>query len=524
MSRAVIGSAFHGILFFLSLSVFATASLAGPSPEAASGTIVLEEKTFARWPDPVVMDVGMFPSLLGKKIEHLRLYAYRSGALGPIPFQVDEKDAEGGLILTEGQKANPEAANGLLDKGEELVFMARDSGDRLSPGGLPPDVALSEELTLKDPLTGGKGWVYVLYDPSGALPLSEEDYIVYDPVYPCDPFPNCLLHRSAYYEVRHYPQAPYYPPEAYANTGFAHHYISLSPKAGGTGIDFWDRFKVRVTMAFFFGAIKLRVDENAITFYENGYKDGPVRVIRNDKVIITLPLGIKAPGAATNVIWYDTIVNVPLIIDIPFNPGYLYTYLQISIGEDHSKEAVGMEVYNSNNTTGVLVDGRMADEAEKHWNSDRDEWRLITGPQGTLMNRSIWDQRYLEQMKKVTVEYFDDAEEDDPPEDVPGMYGMIRQTNRVEGIKKDRYYSYLEWYYPPSFLFSGPDKTYRVGDEKPYLDISDAPLRVQAGGRSMESHYFGQMPPMADEASPGKDASSTEKDWEPVEEVLHGGR
>ena len=128
------------------------------------------------------------------------------------------------------------------------------------------------------------------------------------------------------------------------------------------------------------------------------------------------------------------------------------------------------------------------------WEDERDAWRLMTGPQGTSMNRSFWDETYLKQMEWVKVNYVDDIREPDPPENEPGMLGMIMQTNRVGGIKKARYYSYLEWYWPPSFLFSGPDQTYRVGDEKHYLDIADHPIRLRVGGNTMESRYFGQMP------------------------------
>jgi len=265
-----------------------------------------------------------------------------------------------------------------------------------------------------------------------------------------------------------------------------------------------------MTVAFLFGLLKFHVDENQINFHEVAYKDGPVRVIRNNRLVVSLPLGIRAPGAATNIIWYDTIVNVPLIIDIPFNPGYIYSYLELRISDDHSPESIGMKVYSSNNPDGCLVDGRTEGEAEKHWNTDRDNWRLITGRQGTLMNRSVWDPHYLEQMKWVRVEYLDDANKPDPPEEVPGMLGMIAQTNRVEGIKKDRYYSYLEYYYVPSFLFSGPERSYRPGDEKSYLSIADQPIRLSAGKREMESHYYGQMPSF-DEAAAEAAASGGDK-------------
>ena len=97
-------------------------------------------------------------------------------------------------------------------------------------------------------------------------------------------------------------------------------------------------------------------------------------------------------------------------------------------------------------------------------------------------------------MKSIKVEYFDDITKDHPPEEEPGMLGMIVQSNRVEGIKKDRYYSYLEWYWPPRFLFTGPDQTYQVGDEQTYLNIADHPVMLRVGELTMASHYFGQMP------------------------------
>jgi len=140
------------------------------------------------------------------------------------------------------------------------------------------------------------------------------------------------------------------------------------------------------------------------------------------------------------------------------------------------------------------VDGRTSPQENDRWNNDRDAWRLMTGKQGTIMNRSFWDERYLKQMKWVRVNYTDDMNTMDKPEEDPGMIGYISQTNRVEGIKKDRYYSYLEWYWPPSFLFPGPGHTYRPGDEKSYLDIADHPVRLRSGPTMAESRYFGQMP------------------------------
>jgi len=454
----------------------------------------LVTKTFSRWPDPIVLDCGMFPSLLGKKVAFLRLYAQSGGAFGPIPFQVDERNEEGLRVYPSGEHANPLEANGLLDRGEELSFMARDCGDRVTEAAFPAGLEIREEVELEDPLTGGKGWVYLLYSESSPPPLSTENYIEYLPVHRCQGGYDCQVIRSTYMEDHFYPMEPYFDTSRYKNSGFAHRYMSTPPAAGGTGVDYVDRLKGRLTMAFVFGSLKFRADESSVNFYEAAYKNGPIRLIRNIQIIISLPLGIKAPGIAVDLLWYDTIVNVPMIIDIPFNPKYLLSYLELTVGEDHAPGAVGMKIYNSNNLEGFVVDGRTSPQEGDRWNEDRDEWRLMTGPQGTIMNRSFWDQRYLEQMKWVKVSYRDDMNALDKPEEYPGMIGMIAQTNRVVGIKKDRYYSYLEWYWPPSFLFSGPGQTYRPGDEKAYLNIADLPVRVRTASARSENRYFGLMP------------------------------
>ena len=467
---------------------------ATPADEGAPSPVGSEPKTFGRWPDPVVIDCGLAASLVGKKIAHIRLYALRDGVLGPVPFQIDERDGEGNRVYLSGEHANPEAANGLLDKGEELVFMARDCGDRVPREALPPGVEAYEELELTDPLSGGKGWVYLLYAEADPLPASDADYIEYLPKHVCDPEGDCQVVRSRYMEDRYYPMKPYFDTSKYKNIGFAHRQMSTPPEAGGTGVDYVDRLKGRLVMAFVFGMLKFRADEGSVTFYESAYTDGPIRLVRNIQIIISLPLGLKAPGIAVDLLWYDTIVDVPMVIDLPFNPKYFYTYMELRVGEDHAPGAIGMQVYNSNNLQGVMVDGLTSPEEQATWNNERDEWRLMTGRQGTIMNRSFWDPEYLKQMEWVRVDYIDDLATPDPPEDVPGMIGMIAQTNRVEGIKKARYYSYLEWYWPPSFLFSGPERSYRVGDEGHYLNIADHPVRVRAGHNEMESSYFGNMP------------------------------
>ena len=106
-----------------------------------------------------------------------------------------------------------------------------------------------------------------------------------------------------------------------------------------------------------------------------------------------------------------------------------------------------MKFYNSNNLEGFYIDGKMS-EAEKKFNPQNDEWRLVTGPQGTMINATFWDRRFREQ-GEITAYYSDDVTVTDPPEDIPGNFGAFGTRARFEKLKHGDYYLLAAWYLPP---------------------------------------------------------------------------
>jgi len=62
----------------------------------------LNKKTLDRWLDPVIIRGEQLSELLGTPIDHFFLYRYEHNGLVPIPFQVDERDAQGEFIMTAG--------------------------------------------------------------------------------------------------------------------------------------------------------------------------------------------------------------------------------------------------------------------------------------------------------------------------------------------------------------------------------------------------------------------------------------
>src|SRR5262245_47838969 len=88
---------------------------------AAVGT-----KTLARLHDPGIVRTALLAELSARETAGYRLYAVRQGRLEPTPFQFDARDADGELVLSEAGGETEFT----FDDDDELVFMAKDTGDR----------------------------------------------------------------------------------------------------------------------------------------------------------------------------------------------------------------------------------------------------------------------------------------------------------------------------------------------------------------------------------------------------------
>src|SRR3989441_967074 len=134
----------------------------------------LETKTLQREQEPVIVRAGLLAGLPDRETSRYRLYAVRHGSLEPIPFQFDARGADGELILSE-DGAETEFTFGDDD---ELVFMAKDTGDRAPNDLLPADAAL--ELTVVDRARAGTAWAYLVHFPANPPPRSPVRYAIFD--------------------------------------------------------------------------------------------------------------------------------------------------------------------------------------------------------------------------------------------------------------------------------------------------------------------------------------------------------
>ena len=420
-----------------------------------SKDLLLAPKTLTRWADPVVAEGRLMKELAGAPISNLRLYAFRDRAFEPIRFQIDEMTEDGDWVFPEGPMPNGGLGNGKFDPQDKLLFMAADTGDRVAEEGWMPGWTKGVEIEVLDPLTGGKGWCYLLSFSSEPPRSSLPDYIRYD-------------YASETIETDYY-RGEYIITEDGLHTTY-YKWHSVFEQAGGNGKNFVDRLKIRLTVKLLFSLIPLRFNEEKLKSDVLAYKTGAIRVNRRVEQYIRLPFGKKAMRAVVDVQQYRNTATVPVIFQAPFRMNKILSSFIIRFGTDYGEEVLGTRAYNSSNPQGFLVDGKM-DKDEKNFNPAVDKWRLITGDFGTFMTRTVFTPEILESMK-VTMGLIDDVSTPDPPESHPGNIGYIWQDWDVGQLRRGTHYFFLEFYFLPH---------YKPGDEIQYVNYLDHPLKIRVG-------------------------------------------
>ena len=434
---------------------------AAPCPStfasSPSAPIKVEPKSIAREHDPVKITCASIPGFLGEPIEQCRLYAVHNHEFAPIPFQIDEVDSKGLYVLPNGKRPNRDRGKregrrereGQIDENDEILFMARDLGDRALEPTLPPGLVRNAEIEVVDPLTKGKGWAYLLSFPDPPAP-SSVDYV-----------------RFAPEEDRIYADfftLGYSPLNDLVYTD----YLSVTPAAGGNGKNLIDRMNIRFTASILLRSLTFSRHEDDFTSEIIAYKDGAVRVMRRVGNHMRLVFGIKSPEVIAYSVYYRNAIESPNTFHLPFDMRTYVKSVEFYGGTDYRSNCAGMTFYTSDAPNGVVVDGRMSDR-EKELDRSEYEWTVLAGPQGAMMSRLDLSPSFGVVMGKK-LHYLDDGSALNPPESEPGLLPYIGYipTNLLD-LKKGTYYYNVHIYFPPN---------YRPGDEKKFLHILDHPLKV----------------------------------------------
>ena len=464
-------------VFFLFLAGY------GSYLEAGNGTLtgeelgtiqenqgILEKKTIDRFYDPIEIRSEILEGSLGEKISELSLYSFSNGSFRLIPFQFDEWTEDGYMVFDQGEEANDELGNGILDKQDMLVFMARDAGDKVSRNLWPKGASKGIEVEVLDPLTDNRGWCYLLLIPGSAPEISFRNNSTFNDKLRIDGSTYKIICTNRVIKNKIYKT-------------IINEHVLVKPEAGGDGKDFIDRLKFRVSASLLFGMIRTGFHEDNFIGDAKKFKTGPVRSIVRQWFGVSLPFGLKSPKIEGDVYIYDTIAFAGAEIDVPFNPGYILTNYKMSMGYDlHYPNAFGMRWYNSNNTEGFLVDG-VTSPMETRFDGSFDSWRCIVGPNGWMVHRATWDEYYFSQAD-LKLHFTDDLKNHAPPENYPGSLGSYCTVSTVKSLQPRKYFLQIDWYLP--FDFYDPDGL-RLDIIEQIVNIRDDSLKIKVGSHLVTS-------------------------------------
>ncbi len=406
-----------------------------------------------RVPDVVTVTGEALAPLGGARLDHLGLFAVGAGGeLAPIPFQLDEKTADGAAyVFPSGPEANPGAGNGQLDPHDELLFVAADAGPRIAAGAAwPAGAEAAVELSAHDPVDHGAAFAY-LFRFAGVAPRSAVGYVHYDRAR------DQIVARS--YTIRYTPGKD----RVYFSG------VSVPPAAGGTGGDFVDRLKLRTyvkTLLYF----SLSFDEDEWEDEVTAYLEGPIRVIRQERNRLTF-MGIEvAPTVTVDAMYFPDFHLAPVRVDqtIHFPSVALEAWFKLSM--DLSEEGKGMRYYRPSPgaaTPWHTIDGTTTDD-ERNLDPAHPAWHLVTGEPGTF----LWWVEMPPPLVPVTrLTYTDDAATADPPERVPGSIGEVAYKFDLFPLDVGVYHMRLFYLFPPHW---------KPGDERAWVDMISRPLTVEA--------------------------------------------
>jgi hypothetical protein len=308
------------------------------------------------------------------------ILAFRyNGGWQQVPVQVDERVwTDLGIIYSNSPTKPPMPSlayadpgtycgadtNALFDADDELVFMAKDAGNRAPAGAGYPSGTLATnpvELTITDPRTNTTGYVY-LFRGNGTLGQGAgSDYVKYQFTLLAGTYPDDYNTAAG-----PNPENSYISNAVY-RTHFADRWIcdEVNVYAGGaSGADILDRHKnlfepnncVRTEETFCYG-------EGA--FIAN--VDGPVRAIRSY-------IGANSgPWTQRDHLFYERREDKVTYLRVHKIPGIMDLY-------DYSTNATGMVYYDNLNTGGVTING-----VPDSITTGSNYWEMVTGAQGSLL-------------------------------------------------------------------------------------------------------------------------------------------
>ena len=293
----------------------------------------------------------------GRTEAELEVVACRD-TCAPIPWQLDERDADGEWALPDGPEPNPDDPRGTVDANDELLWMAADAGRRLRPGEAPADAGCAVEIELR--AEGGSSWVYA-FAVRAPAPRSPVRYVEYDPLHDTV--------RTARVAIGFGAPTP--------------RYLALRDADGQSGPNLLDRLKVRAS-ARFVGLIPLGRDEDDIQWEFVAWHAGPIRVVRSERQWVRLGWGLRTPIFRTESFVYRDYLELPVRLRLNFPPTYFFSGIEVQAALDF-RDLRGWALRAPQGPLGTV--GAMPEDVRRGVNGLDGNWLALEGPTVTLVLR-----------------------------------------------------------------------------------------------------------------------------------------
>jgi hypothetical protein len=405
-----------------------------PLPAGASASLEATAKSLQRDQDPVIVRTGLLTGLGDHETSRYRLYAVRQGRLEPIPFQFDARGADGELVLSE----DGTETGFTFDEDDELVFMARDTGDRAA-NDLLPDAAL--ELAVVDRAHGGTGWAYLIHfaeDPPSRSPVR---YATFDTAR--------QEARGLTYDVSY----------SHDRSNFLGR-VRIVPR-DGTAETLIERLRMRIspTFALLWTTVQPTLTEESFSVAPDGVKNGPVRAIRRVRQSLDLgPMFPDVPNGRVYTYYYATSFQTPVRFSIPWLALKALRDFRYESVDELGSHGEDMRYWDAANREGVAFDG-----SERPAATDADhDWWVVSSARGMCMQAFVIPEEWRSRGIKRGIVFNASGTE-------PGAgYSLLRMTNLERAGTYDL-----------GSVFVFLPRPYRPGDETEALDALRDPLHAE---------------------------------------------
>lgn len=366
---------------------------------------------------PVVLVGGQVPGLAGLAPGEIVGFKSVDGTWVPIPVQVDERvivdfctiyaaellganaPCDTAQTINALFYADPDTYTGPdtdpgFDHDDELVFMARDGGDRMPAGAAPEGVVAGSGVEVELSADGDKAWVYLFEREMGGplQPGAGEDLVSYDVV-----FAGGIDYKTEYPFIGDGScgnmtcDPPIVEDSTVKTDNYERHFSArwvtdllriTTPESSGQ--DILDIAQARFAPG--------NCGRHVLTFStaEGAFVaniDGPVRAIRSY-------LGANSgPLTQRTHLFYDSVEVVQTFLRVHAIPGIMELV-------DYSPDATGMFYSNEHNQTEVEIDGA----PDPGFDTTAFSWELVSGPHGSVV--SVIEPHLSQPL--TTVAYYED--------------------------------------------------------------------------------------------------------------------